>query len=164
MSFGVGEKGSMDAIGQGSPHRNAGLECTQDRHGFDGCEGQFWRDVVGDAREADDLNSQTLARGYGALEVSAAVVLEAHGQCSARDGLVERVGVERELVPKSRSDEVGAIRVETFLDEKVDVPEIDHADIDRHLFGFACPLPRFNHARAVFHAIQLESNGIPIGA
>src|SRR5690606_11828875 len=67
-------------------------------------------------------------------------------------------------VAKRGSDEVRAVRIEAFLDQKVDVTEIDHADIDRHLLGLARAWPVFDCRAAALHAILMESIWNPIGA
>src|SRR5690606_41112217 len=47
---------------------------------------------------------------------------------------------------------------------KVDVTEIVHADIDRHLLSLARAWPVFDCRAAALHAILMESTWIPIGA
>jgi hypothetical protein len=70
--------------------------------------------------------------------------------------------MQRQLVTKGCSDEVGAIGIETFLNQEVDVTQIDDADIDRHLLSFTCTLPVFDRRIAAFHTIPMESIWIPI--
>src|SRR5204862_5402483 len=41
------------------------------------------------------------------------------------------------LVADRRADQVRAIRVEAFLHEQVDLAEVDDAEVDRELLGFA---------------------------
>ena len=87
------------------------------------------------------LDLESLARGDHLLEVGAAVVLKTHRERAPGHGLLHGVGMQRKLVPKRRSHEVGAVRIEALLDQKVDLAQIDHADVDRHLLGLACALP-----------------------
>ena len=153
----------MDATGEGPSHGRTGLERAQDGHGFDGGECQFGRHVVGNACESDDLNVESLARSNCPLEVGAAEVLKANGECSTRHGLPDRVGMQRELVSQRCPDEIGAVGIEAFLDQKIDLSKIDHADIHRHLLGLASALPAFDGSVLDLHNIQLESIWIPIG-
>ena len=56
---------------------------------------------------------------------------------STRDGLADDIGVAIDLIADGGSNEVGAIRVEAFLDQEVDMAEIDKAEVDRDFFGVA---------------------------
>src|SRR5690606_16470795 len=80
-----------------------------------------------------------------------------------RHGLPDHVRMQRELVAKRGSDEVRAVRIEAFLDQEVDVAEIDHPDIDRHLLRLARAWPVFDCRAAALHAIPWDSIWTPIG-
>ena len=67
----------MDAVGQSPSHCGTGLEGAQYRHGFDGGAREVGGHVVGDARESDDLDLEPLTGCHDALEICAAVVLQA---------------------------------------------------------------------------------------
>lgn len=131
----------MNAVRQGPPHGGTGLKRAKHRDRFDRCARQVRRHVVGDAGKSDHLDMDALGGRHRMLEVGAAVVLKSDGQCSAGNGLLDCIGVQRELVSECRSNEVGAVRIETFLHQQIDVAEIDNTDIDRQLLGFARPLP-----------------------
>jgi hypothetical protein len=90
--------------------------------------------------------------------------LETHRERSARHGLPDRVGMQRKLIAQRRSDEVGTVRVEAFLNQQVDLAEIDDADVDRQLLRLARPLPGFKCAVFALHTIHPESIWSPIGA
>lgn len=99
----------MDATGEGSSHGRSGLEGAQDSHRLDGGERQFRRHVVGDASESNDLNLKSMSSGHHRLEIGAAVVLKSYGECSTRHCLLDRVGMQRELVSKRCPDQIRAV-------------------------------------------------------
>lgn len=154
----------MDAMGQGPSHGGAGLESAQDSHRFDGGKRQFRRHIVGNAGQANDLDLESLPRRHRRLEIGAAVVLQANRERLAGHRLPDCFGMQRKLVSKRRSDEVGTVRIEAFLDQQIDVAEIDHADVDGHLLGLASALPAFDSPLFGLHTIQSDSIWIPIGA
>jgi hypothetical protein len=47
-----------------------------------------------------------------------------------------------ELIANCRPDQVGAIGVETFVDEQIDMAKIDISDVDRDFLGLARPVPQ----------------------
>ena len=61
------------------------------------------------------------------LEVTAAEVLGAQGQRPARHRVVHCVCPAFELAPDGRADEICAVGVETFVDEQIDLSEVDQA-------------------------------------
>ena len=50
-------------------------------------------------------------------------------------GPLHHVGVAFELTADCGSNEIGPVRIETFLHHEVDLPEVDVAEIDRDLFA-----------------------------
>ena len=154
----------MNAIGQGPSHCRARLERAQDGDGFDSGARQFRCHVVGNAGQSDDLDVQSLACSYHRFQVGAAVVLKANRERSTGHRLPHGFGMQCKLVSKCRSHEVRAVRIEALLDQQVDVTQIDHADIDRHLLRLARALPVFNYCSAALHVSHLESIWNPIGA
>src|SRR3954454_6774371 len=73
----------------------------------------------------------------GRLQVFAGVVTQAQFHALSRDGLLGCVRMPLDLVSDGGADEVGAVGVEPLLHQKVDMPEIDVAEVDRDLFGVA---------------------------
>ena len=67
--------------------------------------------------------------------------------------------MDSDLVADSGSNQVTATRIEALLDEKVDPSQVDDAEIDGHLLGFA-------HAGLGFSDLaraRLYSTWIPFG-
>jgi len=60
-------------------------------------------------------------------------------------GLLDHVGVPVESIADCGADEIGPIRVESLLDHQVDMAEVDEAEIDRDLLGFAPLWAQFMH-------------------
>ncbi len=69
------------------------------------------------------------------LKLNAAIMPETKVECLPRDRLADHVGVAFELVPDRRSDEIGPVGVKPFLHHKVDVAEIDVAEVDGDLLA-----------------------------
>jgi len=61
---------------------------------------------------------------------------DAHAVCVAHHGALDRVLMLIELAADGGPNEVGAVLVETFLDQEVDLAEIDNAHVDGDLFSF----------------------------
>src|SRR5919202_518489 len=99
----------------------------------DGGRGQVRGNVLGDARQAQHVDLEPVPGCPHRLEVLARVVLHAERQGLAGDRGTDRLGMLGELVANGRADEVGAVGVEALLDEQVDLPEIDRAEIDGDL-------------------------------
>ncbi len=72
----------------------------------DGGTRQLGRHVAGNACQSDDLNMEWLACSHHRLEVGAAVVLKAHRERPASHGLLDRVGMQGQLVSNRRSHQV----------------------------------------------------------
>jgi hypothetical protein len=83
----------MNAIGECLAHCRAGVKSAQNNNGFDGGAGQFRGYVVGDARQADDLNLQHLSSGERALELGATDVLQTQRKGASGNRPLERVRV-----------------------------------------------------------------------
>src|SRR5271165_191144 len=131
---------SPDAVGKGRLDRLAGVKCAKDGDGFDGCERKLGRDVVVDRREADDLDVEPAACRLHRLELLAAKAAQAEFEGATHDRLPDGVGVRGELVADRRSDEVGAIGIETFAHQEIDVAKVDESEVDRDLFAVAGPV------------------------
>ena len=85
------------------------MERAQDRHGLNGGERKFWRHVIGDARKADDLDLQAVTRGHRPFEVDPGIVLKANRERAAGHGLLNGVGMQRELVAKRGPNEIRTV-------------------------------------------------------
>ena len=74
------------------------------------------------------------AQGF---EVLPAEVLQAEDEGFARHGLADDFGVLRQLVADGGADEVGPVGVEALVHQEVDLTEVDRAQVERELLGFA---------------------------
>ena len=61
--------------------------------------------------------------------------MQAEHQRPPCDGLPDHLGVDAQLVADRRADQIGAVGVETFLYQQVDLAQIDDAEIDSDLFS-----------------------------
>jgi hypothetical protein len=114
-------------------------------NGGDCPEGQFRRNVVGDAGQAQDLDVKCLTCGCNGFQVFAAVTSEPELEAMAGHGLLDRVDMTIELIANGRPDEVGAICIEPLVNEKVDVTKVDIAEIDGDLLAVARLGPQLAH-------------------
>ncbi len=112
---------------KGSEHGKRGYSRT----------GEFRGDVVRDTRKTQHANIEHVPRVAHGFEVLAAEMPQAEVNAFARDGLADDIGVALDLIADGGSNEVGAIGEEAFLDQKVDMTEIDKAKVDRDFFSFA---------------------------
>src|SRR4051794_34654237 len=126
---------STRPVGKGGLDRRAGVERAQDLDRADRGAGELGRDVAGDAGEAEHADVERLAAGDRRLEVVAAVVAQAEVEALPGRGTPGHVGVTLELVADGGADQVGAVRVEAFLDQQVDPAEVDVAEVDRDLLA-----------------------------
>ena len=118
--------GSTDSVSQGPPDGRRGVKGSEHRHGFDGGTRKLWSDVVREPSEPDDLDAKAFTRSLGPLEVSLAEVLQAERQCSPGHGLLEGIGVNSDLVAYGGSDQIASVRIEAFLHEQVNLPQVHH--------------------------------------
>ena len=107
---------------------------------LDGCERKLWRDVVVDGREPDDLDAEPGARRLHRFELVAAIAPQAELQSVADDRLLDRVGMGGELVADRGPDEIGAVGVESFPHQEIDVAEIDKSEVDGDFFTVRRPV------------------------
>ncbi len=87
-----------------------------------------------DNRQSENLDMKQFTGRTDRLKIQTAVMPQTKIELASRDGLLHRIGVTIELGSDRRTDEVGTIGVETLPDEKIDVPQIDEANVDRELF------------------------------
>jgi hypothetical protein len=64
-------------------------------------------------------------------------VLQTKHQRSACNGFIHGLGVDCQLVSDRRANQIRAIRVKTFFDQKIDLAEVDGTEIDSDLLGLA---------------------------
>src|SRR6185295_7270150 len=76
-----------------------------------------------------------LPRSAKFLEVTAAQMLCAEGQCSARHRVVHRFRPGFDLTSDRGTDEVSAVGVKALTDEKIDLAEVDRAHVDGDLLA-----------------------------
>src|SRR4051794_25186653 len=81
------------------------------------------------------------------LEIVAAEMLQPEHERAASDCLFYLLCMDRQLIADRRADEVRAVRIKTFAHQQVDLPEIDHAEIDRQLFRFSYTTLEFKTVR-----------------
>jgi len=76
---------SENAIGKGVSHCGAGVKRAENLDGLDGGAGKLRRYVVGDPRQADDLDLQHVSGGQGTFKVCAAEMLQSQHKGAASD-------------------------------------------------------------------------------
>src|SRR6202020_2681762 len=81
------------------------------------------------------MNLEHLSGSTRGFEIFAAVVPQTEVETLADRRLPDHVGVAFELIADCGSNEVGPVRVKALLNHKVDLPEIDVAEIDRDLLA-----------------------------
>jgi len=143
-----------DTVGQGGLHFGAGAQGTQYHDGRDSLRSQLRGYVIVDRRQAEHLNVQLLSRRTQSLEILAGVPLQSEHQRATRHCLLQSIAVSTQLAADGCSDEIGAIGVETFLHEQIDLPEIDVPEIDRDLLRIGFFAPRLNYFR-LYHPVTI---------
>ena len=71
------------------------------------------------------------------LEVGAGELAQAKFERMPLDRFFDLIAVDAELVADRGADEIAAVRVKAFLHEKIDMPEVDIAEIDRDFLALA---------------------------
>ena len=127
---------SLGSISMGGLDRWSGMQGSEHRNRGNGGEGEIGRDILRDAGKAEDVDVQHLAGVPRRFEIRTGVVPKTKVKAFAGRGLLDHVGVTFELIADRRSDEIGAIRVESVLYHQVDVAQVDIAEIDGDFFGF----------------------------
>src|SRR5467141_2888551 len=69
------------------------------------------------------------------LQVATGVVTAAQSESASGRRLVERLAPGGELGADGRADEIGAVGVEAFLDQQIDLPEVHQSQVDSDLLG-----------------------------
>src|SRR5271166_4308160 len=154
---------SPDAIGERRLDGLAGVEGAEDGDGFDRRAREFRRDVVIDGRKPEDLDVEAAAPRLHRLQLFAADASEAEFEGVPHDRLLDRVRVGGELVADRRADEVGAIGIESFAHQEIDMSEVDEAEVDRDLLAIALSLSQSvnfsRHCRRSYHPIRWYVDG-----
>ena len=130
---------SADAIAQRRLHFRTGLKSAKDLDGRDRCPREIGGNIRRDDRQAEDLDMKRFTGRADRLKIQAAVLPQTKIELASRNGLLHRIGVTIELSADRRSDEVGAIGIEAFPNEKIDMAEIDETHIDRDLLAVRTP-------------------------
>lgn len=128
---------STDAVRKRTTHCRTGVKGAEHLDRFDGGDCELGCYVVGDARQAHDLDVQHLPGSARPFEIGASDMLQAEHERAARDRSLHLVRVQRQLIPDGGPDDVGTVGVEAFLDEEVDLAEIDDTEVDGELLGLA---------------------------
>ena len=117
----------MNAIGQRSFHGSARLKGAEYRDRFDGCERQRGGHVGRDPSQAQDLNAQPFSGFLHAFQIGTREFHEAQHQRLAEHCLSDRFGMRRNVIADSSANEVGAVGIEPFLHEEIDLAQVDKA-------------------------------------
>jgi hypothetical protein len=152
---------SADAVAQCRLHCWTGLQGTKHVNGSDGFAREFWRDVRRDHSQPKDLDVKRLAGRLHGLQVLPAVLTQTEVELVPGHGLLDDVVVTIELVSDCCPDEVGAVGVKTLLHQKVDMAEIDIAEIDRDLFTISRFRPKLLYlASHSYHPFTIHADGM----
>src|SRR5438132_7568241 len=116
------------------------------RSGGDGLRGELRRHIVVDRRQTKYLNVQLLSGRPHGFEVLAAVTLQTQDHGTSRHGLLQNVAVGAKLIADRRTNEVGAVRIEPFLHQQIDLSKIDVPEIDGDFFRLRFLAPRFDQS------------------
>src|SRR4029079_7844150 len=135
---------SADAIGERGLDLLAGVQRAEHGDRVDGRRSECRRYVRRDAGKPDHLDVQLLTRGLHGLQIRPRVMPQAELERVPHDALLDLVPMGRKLVTDRRADEVGAVGVEAFLDQQIDMAEVDIAQIAGDLFGLTRFVPQSN--------------------
>src|SRR5512146_1773323 len=75
------------------------------------------------------------------LQVAAGVVTAAQSESAPGRCLVERLAPGGELGADGRAEEIGAVGVEAFLHQQIDLPEVHQSQVDSDLLGLLVLTP-----------------------
>src|SRR6266480_7192634 len=111
------------------------MKGAEDVDGFNRRERQGGRDIRCNPGQPQDLYAESLAGFLHRLEIGAGELLKSQHQRLAAYGLSDRFSMRREMISNRGANEIRAVGIETFLDEKIDLAEIYEAKIDRNFLG-----------------------------
>src|SRR5690606_26677833 len=103
---------------------------AQDRQWLYGCPGKFRRDVGRYACQAQHSYLQGFAGGLYGKQIRGRVVLNTKHQRLATDGLAYRVAMRGQLIANGSSYQVRAVGIEPFLDQKINLAQVDIAQVN----------------------------------
>ena len=72
-------------------------------------------------------------------------------QAFARHGLFHHIGMVAQLIADGRADEVSTVRIKTFLNQQIDLAQVDQSQIDGDFLALADLGPRFNLRYGCLH-------------
>ena len=100
--------------------------------------GEFRRDIFGDGGKTEHVYVQHLSIGSQPFEILTSVVAQTEFQALACDRLLSDRGMPLKQTADCGSNEIGAVGIKPFAHHKIDMPQVDEAEIDRNLLGIAC--------------------------
>src|SRR5690348_17466505 len=112
--------GSDGASRQDGLHFGGGTEGTEYLHRGDRGQGQLGGDIGSDTRQPQHPDMDHLPGVADLLQITTGVVTTAQGEGSPGCCLVERLAPGGELGTNGCADEIGAVGIETLLDQEVD--------------------------------------------
>src|SRR4029079_12785554 len=135
---------SADEIGEPGLDLLAGVQRAEHGDRFDGRRSERRRYVRREAGKPEHFDVQLLTGGLHGFQIRPGVMPQAEFERVAHDALLDLVAMGRKLVADRRADEVGAVGVKPFLDQQIDMAEVDIAEIDGDLFGLTRFVPQSN--------------------
>ena len=97
--------------------------------------GEFGRYVGGDGCQPEDTDVEHLPRFLRRFKILAGEGAKSQIDALAGHGLPDHVRMPLDLIADGGPDEVGAVGVEPFLHQEIDVAEVHVAEIDRDLLA-----------------------------
>nr|WP_242512267.1 hypothetical protein [Pseudolysobacter antarcticus] len=147
---------SANTRGERGAHRRGRVQRTENLDRCNRCQRQFRRYIIGNSHQADDLDIQHLSLRLHAFKFTATNIVQAENQRPARYGSFDFFAMHRKLITNGGADQIGAIGIKSFLHQKVNLTEIDDAQIDREFFGIGRDAPWFCSSDR-FHDIHIPS-------
>jgi hypothetical protein len=92
------------------------------------------------------------------LQVATGVVTAAQSEGAPGRCLVESIAPGGELGTDGRADEIGAVGVEAFLDQQIDLPEVHQSQVDSDLLGLLA-LTRAIRTPSLYHLLTIHMDG-----
>ena len=87
--------------------------------------------------QSQHVNIQVLVRGVYRLEILSGEMLQPEHERTTRNGFLDDRRVHGKLVSNRRANQVSSVRIKAFFDQKIDLPEIHGAKVDRDFFRVA---------------------------
>src|ERR1700674_1120728 len=143
-------------------HVGTGMQGAEYIDAFNGCQREFRRYVVRNARQAENMDLQALSRRLHCLKIGARIVLQTEHETLARNRLLDDIRVGAQLIADCCANQVCAVRVKPFLNQQIDLPEIDQSKVDGDFFGFADLGTNFSnaHLSSIYHPYRFHMDSI----